>query len=407
MRSFPGLVSSGEETSEHHSAPTSWARRGVSVLGLIAVAGLICLLVGRWPAATVLSLGAGVLIRWIGHRLRWGTVLHGDAAQNLADFRMVNSGVECTFHENAINRYGRSQLWRVASAVAAGAVCITVLRFHWLPCNLLDPVRIPHWLAKTGFLCWPLLPLTCGGVFLWVRGPEVYGQEQLKNAIRSRATDAVTEIMRTGEIDGLEAGLAALYRQLDLWWVGEYRAAINMWIELHTAQAIFEPEAATAFIKAIAAQARADLNHLSEAAESFRSLECRQYVFETLIRATGESRTELVERAARWMDELRALAIAKRWDEFSGRAAEITGELDREITEFRLRSRSAVTLPVGTDPYRVLGAHISTSTPIIKKLRLRLAQVYHPDIGGETANDMKMAELNAAYDAVMRERSTP
>jgi DnaJ-class molecular chaperone len=30
--------------------------------------------------------------------------------------------------------------------------------------------------------------------------------------------------------------------------------------------------------------------------------------------------------------------------------------------------------------------------------------VYHPDIGGETCNASKMAEVNAAYDAIVRDR---
>ena len=61
-------------------------------------------------------------------------------------------------------------------------------------------------------------------------------------------------------------------------------------------------------------------------------------------------------------------------------------------------------LTPGADPYALLGIHRDTPIPSVKKLRQRLAQVYHPDIGGETCNSAKMAELNAAYDAVMRER---
>lgn len=411
IRSFPGLVSNGEKISERGGATTAWARRGVVVLGWAVVAGFLCLLVALWPAATVLALGAGAIILWTGHRLRCRAVVEGVAGRKLADFRLVNGGMECSFHDDAISQFGRLRLWRTAAVIAAAAVCIAVQYSHWMPLNLLDLVRIPHWLAKAGFLCWPLLPVACGVLFLVVRGPEVHGQERLKAAIRSRATDAVAEMMRVGEIDGLEAGIAALYRQFDLWWAGEYLPAINKWIESDTAKAIFEPEAAAAFVKTVTEQARAELNRMADAAESFRSLEGRQYVLEMLIQATGESQPELAERAEHSMDELRTLVIAKRWVEFNGRTAEVRDELDDMIEgvimEFRLRSRSAVALPVGTDPYRVLGAEASAPTATIKKLRLRLAQVYHPDIGGETGNDMKMAELNAAYDAVMRERSTP
>jgi DnaJ-domain-containing protein 1 len=274
-----------------------------------------------------------------------------------------------------------------------------------MPWNLLDLVRIPHWLAKTGFLCSPLLPLACGASFLSRLGSEAHDGERLKAAIRSKATDAIAAMTRAGEIDGLDAGIAALYRQFDLWWAGEYRASINRWIELHTIEAIYDPEAAAAFVKGLTEQARADMNRMAEALESFCALECRRYALEALIRTAEESQGGLAERAVRSMDELRTLVIAKHWDEFRGRAAEIAQELDGEIAEYRLRSQSTVTLPAGTDPYRVLGAQISAPTSTIRKLRLRLAQVYHPDIGGDTGNDMKMAELNAAYDAVMRERT--
>ena len=61
-------------------------------------------------------------------------------------------------------------------------------------------------------------------------------------------------------------------------------------------------------------------------------------------------------------------------------------------------------LAPGSDPYRLLGISVDTPTPLIRKLRLRLAQLYHPDISDSTRNSAKMAELNAAYDAVMKDR---
>lgn len=406
IRSFPGFVSNREEPSERRDAATSWVLPGVAVLGLMTVAGLVFLQVALWPAAAGLSVGAGLLIRWMGTRRRWRAVLRGDGARSLADFRLVKGGVECIFHEDAIDRFGGPQLWRATAAVVAGAVCIIVLRCHWMPWTVLDAVRIPHWLVKIGFVRWPLLPLASSAFFLLVRGPAAHRREIWKAAIRSRAADAAAEMMRSGEIDGLEAGVTALYRQFDLWWAGEYRAAIHEWVKSDTATTIFEPDAAASFVKSVTERARGDLNHLSEAAASFHTLECYRYALETLIRTFGGPQTELLERTSRSMDELRALAIAKRWNDFSKCAAEISGELESEILDFQLSSRSVVTLPAGTDPYRVLGAEISMPTATIKKLRLRLAQVYHPDIGGETGNDMKMAELNAAYDAVMRERAT-
>lgn len=405
IRSFPGFVSNREDISDVIRGTTCWARRNAAILGWAAAGGLICLLAGLWPAATVCALVAGAIVLWIGQRLRYRAAIAGEAARKIADFRMANGGLECHFHEDALRHSARLRIWRAVAAVVSAGVCAMMQHCHWMPWNLLDLVRIPHGIATAGFFCWPLLPLACCAFFFLPCGLEAHWQAKLRAAIRSRAADAVTQMMRACEIDGLESGIAALYRQCDLWWTGEYRSTIQKWIEFHTVEAIFEPETAASFVKAVTEQARTHLNCLAEAVESFRSTERRQYLLETLIRASGESQATLMERASHGMDELRSLVIAKRWEEFSSRAEEIANELDCEIMEFRLRSRSTVFLPPETDPYRILGAETSTPTTTIKKLRLRLAQVYHPDIGGETGNDMKMAEVNAAYDAVMRERA--
>lgn len=397
---------SAEPIPNRRESYTAWARTGGAWASLAVLAALAVFLVALWPVATALAFAAGAIVRVIGHRLRWKAVLDGDAGRSFARFRVINGNLECTFHEDLVNRYGRSLAWRVAAAFAAGTVCLAAQHFHWLPWNLLHLTELPPWLARTGDLCSPLLPLAFSVLFLLARGPQTYWPEALKTAIRSQADEVLTAIMRPGEIDGVEAGVAGLYRQLDLWWAGEYRASILRWIEAHTEQAIFEPQAAADFIKDITKVARTDLNHLAEAAESFRAVECRHYALEALMRATGEARPEFAQQAARSTDELRNLAITKSWEQLTVRAAEIKGELDDSILEFRLRSQMVVTLPSGTDPYRVLGTESSASTATIKQLRLRLAQVYHPDIGGDTSNGTKMAELNAAYDEVMRERAT-
>lgn len=405
IRNFPGYIASGAESLDRRAWIAARALTGVAGLGGIVAAGAVCLLVALWPAATAPALGAGLIVRWIGQRLRRRAVLEGDAGRSLAAFRLVNGALECVFDADAVMRYERSLNWRVAAAVASGALCLAAQHFHWELWSLLDLVRIPHWLARAGVFCSPLLPLALGALFLFAHGSEARELDTLQSAIRSRATDAWAQIMRAGEIDGLEAGVAGLYRQLDLWWGGDYRASVQGWLESHTEEAIFDPEAAAAFVKTVTEQARADLNRLAEAAESFRAVESRQYALEALTRVTGEARPGLAEQAARATDALRNLAIARCWEQFTDRAAQIAGELDEAIAEFRLRSQSVVTLPAGVDPYRLLGAETSAATATIKKLRLRLAQVYHPDIGGETSNDAKMAELNAAYDAVMRERA--
>jgi hypothetical protein len=106
------------------------------------------------------------------------------------------------------------------------------------------------------------------------------------------------------------------------------------------------------------------------------------------------------------LGQLTLLAANRQWDDLQAR----TGKLQAELDDLRARlgrysaSVPTVTLPPGSDPYRLLGVTIDTPTPLIRKLRSRLAQLYHPDVSGSAGNSIKMSELNAAYDAVMRDR---
>jgi hypothetical protein len=103
---------------------------------------------------------------------------------------------------------------------------------------------------------------------------------------------------------------------------------------------------------------------------------------------------------------LRLLAANRQWNDLQAHAA----RLETQLNELRARlgrhsaSVPTVTLPSGSDPYWLLGVTVDTPTPLIRKLRSRLAQLYHPDVSGSTGNSIKMSELNAAYDAVMRDR---
>ena len=55
-----------------------------------------------------------------------------------------------------------------------------------------------------------------------------------------------------------------------------------------------------------------------------------------------------------------------------------------------------------TDPYRVLGLNPGASKDEVTKAYRKLAKKYHPDLNpGDTTAAAKMAEVNAAYDAIM------
>lgn len=377
----------------------------VCLVSFILGAGLLVL---SAPVAALIALAAGAATRWLGHRIRFRAVKNFTSGRQLAQFTLVDGAVESSFDDRQVTAYVQSRRWRAAAALAASVACLGTQHLRPFVWNPMAGVRSMEWLEKTAALSFPAaLPLLAAIFFLTAKGPEFSWTNQVKAAIDARCAAATAEFTRPREIDGLEAGVAALYQQLDLWWSGNYRAAADKWIESHTAQAVFEPDTALALLEAITELARTDMNHLVEATESYRDLESRRRTVEALARAQHAPQLEAgCKETAHAMDELRTLAFARSWELFANRAEQLAAELEELIEDTSLRSRSMVTLPPGSDPYRLLGIDASASSASIKKLRFRLAQVYHPDIGGETGNDAKMAELNAAYDEIMRERKS-
>ena len=371
---------------------------------LCLAAGLLVL---SAPASALLALATGGATRSLGHKLRLKALENSTRGRNLAQFTLVDGALEIRFDDRRVTAYVQSRRWRAAAAFAAAVVCFIAQHLRPFSWNPMAVAKSMEWFEKTAAVASPSLPLLAAIFFLAAKGPELRWSKQVKAAVRARAAAMTAEITRPREIDGLEAGIAALYRQLDLWWSGDYRAAANKWIASHMAQAVFEPEAAWSLLEALTELARTDLHHLIEATESYRSVESRRCAVEALARASRDPQLEQrCEETAGAMDELRALALTRGWELLASRSGQLAAEFEELIQDASLRSGSMVTLPPGSDPYRLLGIDASASTASIKKLRVRLAQVYHPDIGGETGNDAKMAELNAAYDEVMRGRKT-
>lgn len=58
-----------------------------------------------------------------------------------------------------------------------------------------------------------------------------------------------------------------------------------------------------------------------------------------------------------------------------------------------------------TDPYKVLGLASGTPKEEVTKAYRKLAKKYHPDLNpGDEAAAQKMAQINAAYDAIMNDK---
>ncbi len=268
------------------------------------------LLVFWAPAAALVALAVGATTRWLGHKLRLKALENSTRGRNLAQFTLVNDVVETHFDDLHVTAFVRSRRWRAAAALAAAVACFGAQHLHPFDWSPIAAARSMEWPEKTAALSSPALPLLAAIFFLAAKGPELRWINQVKAAVRARSSAATAEITRPREMDGLEAGVAALYQQLDLWWSGDYRAAANKWIESHTAQAVFEPETTSALLEAVTELARTDLNHLIEATESYRNVESRRCAIEALARAQREPQLEAKQKeTAAAMDELRAMAI--------------------------------------------------------------------------------------------------
>jgi len=377
-------------------------------LAALASAAFLCLVILHSPLAVLLALAAGIAVRCAGQRWNLTQVRRSARAADLANFEWEGGWVHCSFHEEPLLRYIQSWKLRISATIAASSVCFAAQRW---PVFGLDSAtghfHHLHWLSAAVNLAASCLPVLAGIVFWWAGVPERRWSGQVKAAIETRAKDAIGKLMAPGEIDGLQAGIEVLWQRLGVSRVGEYRAAIARRLQAHPTEAVLESETAVAMVNATTELARQDLVSLGNAAETYQQVKSRLKGFESLVlKFRDPLRETRAEELQAELEQLPRLAINRRWDDLQRHAAWIKSEL--EDAEAKLLHHAAtipaLMLPPGSDPYRLLGVSVDTPTPLIKKLRLRLAQLYHPDVSESIGNSTKMAELNAAYDAVMKDR---
>jgi hypothetical protein len=113
-----------------------------------------------------------------------------------------------------------------------------------------------------------------------------------------------------------------------------------------------------------------------------------------------------LEELNRQFERFSTMVANQEWEELPLFADEMEQKLEAISAKLCSRAASApqVVLSATSDPYGILGVNVDTPVHSIKKLRLRLAQLYHPDSGECIGDGVKMAELNAAFDAVMKDQ---
>ncbi|HEX4651294.1 MAG TPA: J domain-containing protein [Granulicella sp.] len=384
----------------------------VASAAILLAALVAAILVGaellRFPWPALLAIAVGLYVRCLGQQWNLRRVRRSPRVAELAVFASDGHTIGCQFDDASLEHFARSRRWRIAAAAAAGLTCLAAqhLRgpgFTLLPAN----PPLPHWLHWTLDAAAEGMPLYIAALFLRIKGPERRWTNRLKAAIEVRTAAALAEAFTRQELDGLESGIDVLWQKLGVDRRGDYRAALGKRLQTHAAEAVLQPSTMVAMRQALTELARLDLASLSAALDRFHRIQGELRVVHALAAASRNPLHEMkAEELERELDQLRLLATNRQWEDLQTYA----GRLEAQLDELRARlgrhaaSVPTVTLPSGSDPYRLLGVTVDTPTPLIRKLRSRLAQLYHPDVSGSTGNSIKMSELNAAYDAVMRDR---
>lgn len=394
--------------------PSNWRRRAVAVarLGLWAAvvlfAALICVSLLEYPVAAFLSVAAGALARWVGQRVQLARVRRSSVVAALADFVFDGPTVSCIFRDASIGDLVDSWLSKAGASIFAALTCTAAQRFLGLRFSLLPQQNaLVKWMplvAEAAAFC---LSVVTALVFLRWKGPTGRWCRQVRGAVQRRAYTSLEKILTERELDGLEAGIDVLRRELGLNSSGRYRASVTRRLQWHSVEAVLRPEKVLAFQRVILELAHLDLENLSRAAEIHRRLRCKMEAARTLASISYDPIHEArLDELNRELERFSALAASREWEELPVFADEMEQKLDAVGDKIRNRAASAprVVLSPASDPYGILGVSIDTPISSIKKLRLRLAQLYHPDSGDCIGNGVKMAELNAAFDAVMKDQ---
>lgn len=380
----------------------------IGIFSALLLAMFLLLVALHSPAATLFAIAAGVTARCMGQHCLLKTAATSERSAMLAEFRFDGSKLHCSWDERELGRYIAPWSLRISGAFAAGSVCFLGQRLaqrepKLLPLIIMNSHRLFAAIAAAA----PLLVIATALFFLWWPGPAERWSGKVKAAIQGHADDAIVRVVAAGEIDGLQAGIEVLWQKIGIERRGEYRRAIGRHIEANTAEVVFKPQASQLVVDAIIELARQDLENLGIASARYYEVECAWKGLQTMASELRDPVRELrAQELKAEVEQLSRLAADRRWRDLENHADWMLDEFHRLHLEVQRHANSVprVALSPGSDPYHVLGISRDTPTALIKKLRIRLAQLYHPDVSESMANSAKMAELNAAYDAVMKDR---
>ena len=382
---------------------------GWAILGSIASLLFALLAIFQSPIPFGCAVWAGVLTGWLGQRVRLRAMRTSRKPVPFAAFDFEEGVIRCTLREDLARSYVTGLPWRIAAGFSAGVVCWGAQRWLFFRVNLLEMIgwditrRLGPLLTAAA---WGL-PLFAGALVYVVDGPVKWWVRQLKCALERRAEKVCAEVLRDREMDGLDRAIGKMHEQLGCRRSSTYRGAIEKRLRAQAGNVVFNPHSMSVLIDALTEAARLEWQDLSTTLCHYRNLQSEikalqssaSLLHEPLIESELDELMSEVNKTAEFVAYWGWEDLRKQFPSFE-RALEETG---RKLRERRATTSTTVLAP-GSDPYGILGVDPRAPLASIRRLRLRLAQVYHPDIGDETCNAMKMAEVNAAFDAIVRDR---
>ncbi len=375
-------------------------------VGVARVPAVVNFLPAAMLGVVIASCVGGVAISWRLERL-----LQLPYLSRVAEFQFDGCRIWCSFHGNLRREAGATRYQRIFQmAIGVFAALIALIDTAFTHSRLIGVTSILHWhltnisLANIeGLVC--LLPAVIGLAWYGEWKMERVATRKFKQRVTELATSVSAQLSRTREINGVLAGIDVLCKAMNIEPPNDHHAAIAEFIRCNCAQTVLDATYADPFIEAMTELAKQDLQNLCATLPFHQSLHkmlaLARVAVEDCRNPFHEIQLDTIESR---ISGIVTLLTQRRWAAFQQGCTESMDELQLLHQRARTRKEPCAVLSPGTDPYRLLGIDREMPTLRIKRLRTRLAQIYHPDASGAFPNASRMAEVNAALDAVLAER---
>ena len=356
------------------------------------------------PALVVSALAAGL---FVGLASLWS--LTPSNVERLLDTATLNRLVNFHFDGKRLTASVHATMPRVIEGGVSGRLLTAALASLASAIVLVGNWRVafdvsgrPHLLSIAGI---SITPLVVSLVFLDQRHEQRLLMWYFRRRLDVLVRAANCELQCIRQIDGVTVAIEAVCKLFNVSPPTDYRNTIARFIAGNCASIVLDPGWAAGYIQAVDELARHDLAELTDLLAVHEALQTSGLLAAT---AVEESRNPLfetqLEGVSAQASALSSLISQRRWNDYRDASKNTIEQLKQLREQARRRREPAAVLAPGTDAHHILGIEAGMPVSEVRRLRTRLALIYHPDAPDGFANSGKMAEINAAYDAVMAQR---